>query len=615
MTVREAVRRALDLLTNRDRRLLAISMMIQMATSALDLVGVLLIGLVGALAVTTVQSQPPPAAVTSISDMLGLDELSSQQLVGLLALGAAVILLAKSIASSILTRRVLMFLANRQALVSARLTTALLSQPLTFVQQRPSQETAYALVTGAGAATIGILGQMVIAVSELALLVVLGVALLFISPLVALGSIAFFAVIAFGLQRALGGWSARVGRVMGEADIASLNAVQEALGAYREIVVANRRSYYVDRIQDLRWKAAKVAADSQYIGLFPKYLFEAALVFGGFALAAILFATQDSVVAMGTLALFLAAGTRVMPSLLRLQGATLGMRGAAGTARSTFVLAEDLGVSDNGHPEPSLVMPDMSGPGHSGFPGFSPTVELERVSFAYPGATAPALCDISLRIESGMSVGLVGRSGSGKTTLADVILGVLEPESGRASLAGERPMQAVRRWPGAVAYVPQSVLLVNESVRSNVALGLPPEAIDDTLVWEALERAHLAQVVQSRQEGLYTLVGEGGVQLSGGQRQRLGIARALYTQPRLLVLDEATSSLDAETESAITQMIDELEGQVTTIVVAHRLSTVRQVDVLVYLDEGSVQASGSFEHVLARVPALQRQARLMGLGN
>jgi ABC-type multidrug transport system fused ATPase/permease subunit len=583
-----------------------------MSTSLLDLIGVLLIGMVGALAVTTVQSQPPPTAVVRVADFFGLEDLSDQALVSVFAAAAAVVLLTKSIFSSYLTRRVLVFLANRQALVSARLSKELLSRPLTFVQKRSSQETAYALIAGAGAATSQILGQLVIVATELALLVVLAGALLFFSPLVAIGSIVFFAVVAFALQRAMGGWAARVGAIAARADIASLNAVQEALSAYREITVSNRRSLYVERIQELRWQAAKVMADTQFIGMFPKYMFEAALVVGGFALAGYLFTTQDSVAAVGTLAIFLAAGTRVMPSLLRLQGAALVLRGAAGAAGPTFELADELANPLDAPPAPveSSRIKDRIWEGN---PGFSPTLRLDKIDVRYPGAAELALEGVSLSVEAGSSLALVGRSGAGKSTLADVLLGVLQPESGTALLGGLPPSQSVEEWPGGIAYVPQDVVLANGTIRSNVALGLPDDAIDDDLVWEALERAHFADFLREQREGILTEIGERGVRLSGGQRQRLGIARALYTRPRLLVLDEATSALDAETEQAIARTIDELEGDVTTVIIAHRLSTVRTVDEVVYLENGRVHARGTFEDVLRCVPAFQEQARLMGL--
>jgi ABC-type multidrug transport system fused ATPase/permease subunit len=587
-------------------------MLIQMATALLDLAGVLLIGLVGALAVTTVQSQPPPPMVARLADIVGLGGLTSKELIGVLAGAAAVVLLTKSVLSSYLTRRVFVFLANRQALVSARLCRELLSRPLSFVQQRSSQQTAYALVAGAGAATVQILGQLVIIVTEAALLVVLALALLFLSPWAAVGAIAFFAVVAYALQRAMGGWAARTGTVLARADIASLDAIQEVMAAYREVTVSHRRAFYVDRIQALRWDAARVGADVQFLGMFPKYMFEAALVIGGFALAGVLFATQDAVVAVGTLALFLAAGTRVMPSLLRLQGAALWLRSASGVAAPTFELAEALGHPGDAEvppTDPTVVRERI----RRGNPDFSPAVHLDHVTVSYPGAAIPAIADVSLDVPAGTSLAIVGPSGAGKSTLTDVLLGVLTPDDGTALIGGLSPERSVEEWPGAIAYVPQDVVLANGTIRANVALGLPGSAIDDELVWEALERAHLSDFLREQRDGLDTLVGENGMLLSGGQRQRLGIARALYARPRLLVLDEATSALDAETERSISEMINQLEGDVTTVIVAHRLSTVRSVDLLVYLDGGRVCASGTFDEVLALVPAFERQAQLMGL--
>ncbi len=612
MTVRQAIRSSLGLLSRRDRRLLGISIAIQMATSLLDLAGVLLLGLVGALAVTVVQSQPPPATISALVDALGLGDLSSQQLIVAFTAAAAGVLLTKSVVSSYLTRRVLVFLANRQALVSARLTKALLERPLTFLQKRSSQETAYALIQGAGQATFQILGQFTIAVTETTLLTVLAIALLLLDPWVTLGSIAFFAIVAFGLQRAMGGWASRLGREGATADIASLNAVQEALTAYREVSVTNRRTLYVERIQALRWQAAKVAADMMFVGMLPKYVFEAALVIGGFALAGALFATQTAVAAVGTLALFLAAGSRVTPSLLRLQGAALGLRSSAGNAGPTFSLAEDLD-----HPLETLATGAESASIRStiarGYPDLHASIRLQEAAFTYPGATAPAVVDASIVVEPGQSLALVGSSGAGKSTLADLILGVLQPDAGTVTIGGEPPAAACERWPGGVGYVPQEVVLANASVRENVALGLPLDAIDDDLVWMALRRAHLADYLRGQRDGLDTAIGEGGVKLSGGQRQRLGIARALYSRPRLLVLDEATSALDAETEAAITATITELEGDVTTVIVAHRLSTVRHADIVVYLEGGRLMGVGTFDQIRAKVPAMARQAELLGL--
>ena len=612
MTVIEAAREALALLTGRDRRLLRLSVVIQMSTAVLDLVGVILIGLVGATAVTTVQSLPPPPAVDHLASLVGLQDLSDQALVVVRAASAALVLLTKSVVSSLLTRRVFVFLANRQALVSARLSRELLARPYTFVQMRSSQETAFALINGAAAATLQLLGQLVVAVTELALLVILGLGLVIISPTVAIGAICFFAIIALGLQRAMGGWATRVGTQAAEADIQSLSAVQEALTSYREITVTDRRDLYVARIQSLRWQAAKVTADLLFIQMLPKYLFEGALVIGGFGLAIFLFSTQDSVAAVGTLALFLAAASRVMPSLLRLQGAALGLRSSAGTAAPTFELAFALGRPE-GDPEPARSAEVIRRQIEIGYPSFASSVRLDAVCVTYPSADERALANVTLEVPEGGSIALVGKSGSGKSTLADVILGVIVPDSGTASLGGVPPSDALRLWPGAIGYVPQDVVIVSGTIRENVALGLPADAIDDDLVWLALERAHLSTFLREDRQGLDTILGERGLRISGGQRQRLGIARALYTRPKLLVLDEATSALDAETEQQVSRTIADLGGEVTSVIIAHRLSTVRNVDRVFYLDNGRIAASGTFAEVRRSIPSFANQASLMGL--
>ncbi len=613
MTVREVLRASLRLLERRDRRLLALAIAIQMTTALLDLLGVVLIGAVGALSVTSLQGQAPPRRVATVLSALRLDSLSQAALIAALGGAAALVLLAKSVISPLLMSRVLRFLTRREVAVSARMTRELLSRPLTFVQRRSTQETAAALIQGTTSATTVALGQMTVAAAETALLVVLSVALLVVNPLLALGVIAFFGLVGIGLQRVLGRRTAQRGTERVRADIASLRTLQEVLGAYREVTVADRRSFYVDRVEDLRAESTRASADQQFVNILPKYVSEAALVLGAFALAAVLFGTQPIGVAAGSFALFLAGATRVMPSLLRLQTATLTIRAVAGSAARTYALAEDLekggrlGTSGRNTAQPTPVLDERS--------DFRPVIDMRNVRFTYPGADGPALQDICLAVRAGRSVALVGRSGAGKSTLADVILGVLEPEEGTVTVSGVPPGGAVKRWPGRIGYVPQDVMLADESVRNNVALGLPRDLIDDDLVWEALRRAHLADYIGTQPEGLDTPIGERGLRLSGGQRQRLGIARALFTRPRLLVLDEATSSLDAETEQAITQMLDDLAEDVTTVIVAHRLSTVRHVDRVVYLEDSRIKAIGTFDDVCAEVPALQRQAELMGLAS
>lgn len=604
MTARRTVAASLRLLSPRDRRLLGLAVALQMATAMFDLVGVAVIGAIGYLAMLSVAGQPPGGRLARILSALPV-EISDPKLVAVLAGLAAALLITKDIVNPLLLRRIQRFLARRETLVATRLTAELLSRPLSYLHRRSSQETAVALLEGTNWAVQIVLGQAVVAASETTLLVALVTVILVINPAVAVGVITFFTLVGFALYRVRGHRVARLGAQRRRAAIASLTAVQEAIGTYREIVVTNRRSFYVNRIGDLRAQAAEAGAGLQLANVLPKYVVEGALVVGTFALAGVLFTTQPTAVAAGTFALVLASATRVMPSLLRLQTAALAIASAGASAQPTYQLADDLDRMSEAPATHQIAGPPAS--------SFLPHIELVDVSVTHPGAAAPAIQGIDLAAGPGTTIALVGRSGAGKSTLADLLLGVLQPDTGTVAVGGLPPSDAVQRWPGSLAYVPQDVMVIHGSVRANVALALPRELVDDEMVWDALRRARLKDYVRSQPLGLDTEVGERGLRLSGGQRQRLGIARALFTRPRLLVLDEATSALDAETEQAVTDMLSELHGDVTTVIIAHRLSTIRHADLVVYLDKGSVLARGTFDEVCDRVPALRRQAALMGL--
>ena len=616
--IRPAVKSSLNLLPRPQRIRLAGATGFQMSLSFLDLLGVALIGTVAAIAASGVGAQyAVPAPIERILRALGLEGLTVSQLTVVFALLAVGVLILKTFLQAVISRWIFRFLANRQAEVSAELARNFLQRPLLFVQRWTTSEAIYALGSGVGAATVAVLGSAITIISEISLFVILLVALFTVDFVTALVAVLLFAVVIAISHQILSRKSQRNAQVMTDASIATLTAVSEALETYRETSVLNRREMYVARYRGLVGRYAQATASNQFIVEMPKFVLEATLYLAVVILGVAQFLLNKNLTeAATTTAVFLAAGLRLVPALLRLQGAGITIRNAAVSAQPTYYLADALEATSGTSQllpgvtlEPAAIRSRIA----AGHGDFDATISVNAVTVSYEHGTPPALSEVSLRAPAGSSVALVGSTGAGKSTLADVIIGALEPDSGSVTISGVSPREAIAMWPGAVAYVPQSVALVAGAVRDNVALGLPRDAVDDNMVWEALERAHLADFLREHREGLDTYIGERGIRLSGGQRQRLGIARALYTRPRLLVLDEATSALDSETEQAIVQTLDELEGDVTTVTVAHRLATVRRADQLLYLEFGNAVAQGTFEEVRSMAPDFDRQAALLGL--
>lgn len=605
------VERSAALLSRRDRFALALAAIAQVFVALLDLMGIVLIALVVAAA-TGQQEDGTQSPVFRFADSVLPLDMSSFWVAAL----AAFSLILKSVLSLILIRMTYRFLAHRQAKVAERLAERLLTGSILDFQQRSSQETAFALTAGVNAATVNTLGPAMVIFSEFALVAILSAGLLLLDPLIAVFALSFFGALALFLHLSLGNLAERLGDQYRAADVDSVQSLQEALRAYREISVGGRRALFIGRFVEARWRSAQVQADVFVLSQAGKYLFEVGLVVGGALLLAWLGLTKGASGGLALLAIFLVAASRLVPSLLRMQGALASIRNSAGLAATTFTIHESMTCNRSDFARQSALEISaqvLNAAVRANHQGFRANVLLRDVCLTYPGLSEPTLRDICLSIVEGQSVALVGPSGSGKSTLADIILGVLDPTTGSSLVSGCPSREAAVAWPGAMAYVPQDVAILSGTIRENVALGVPSDQIKDDLVSWALEQVRLSGLVITARDGLHTAVGEHGVNLSGGQRQRLGLARALYSRPRLLVLDEATSALDAETEATITKTLETLRGQVTVVMVAHRLTTVRNVETLVYLDRGQILGVGTFEDMRKMVPAFGNQARLLGL--
>jgi ABC-type multidrug transport system fused ATPase/permease subunit len=597
--------RSTRVLSRRDQKRIIAVIFLQISFSILDLIGVALIGIIGALAIRGVSSQAPGDRVSSALEFLNLEGQEFQVQVAFLALGATFLLVLRTLLSILFTRRTLQFLAHRGAMITESLFSKLLSQSLMGIQKRSSQESLYALTNGVSIIVIGVLGTIVSVISDLALLIILSIGVFAVDPTTAILAILFFGLLGFVMYKSLHGRVKTLGSEDYQLTISSNERILEVLGSYRENVVKNRRIFYVREIGDLRKRLAYVQAELSFVPYISKYVIETAVILGAVLIGGFQFIVNDASRAVATLAIFIAAGTRIAPAVLRVQQGAILIKGNLAVATPTLDLIEELSTLN------LTSLPDSSY--QTGHEEFVAQVELRKTSFTYPNNKTPALNSIELKIFPGEHAVLVGSSGAGKTTLVDVILGVIETEEESVSISGMKPLDAILKWPGAMAYVPQDVVITNSTIRENVTMGYESSLIPDDAIWNALKLAQLDEMVESLPKGLNSYVGDRGAKLSGGQRQRLGIARALLTKPKLLVLDEATSSLDGETEANIAEALSALEGDVTVILVAHRLSSVRNSQKVIYLHEGRVISQGPFEHVRKEVPDFDKQAKLMGL--
>jgi ATP-binding cassette subfamily C protein len=598
------IKKSLNLLDSPTKKKYVFVSLLQVLLSVLDLISVALVGVIGALSVRGVQSQAPGDRTRSVLEFLKLDGFSFQSQVMLLALGTVLLLVIKTVSSIAITKLTLRFLAHRSSGITRELVINVLSQPLSRVYARGAHELHYVLGPGVNGVVLGILGVAATVIADTSLLIVLGIGLAVLSPTIAITSLVFFGIVALILHLMIRKHAVNTGQVILESEVNSGRLISEALDLYRELYVRNRRLDYARAISNVRYSSAMAQAEQTFLPNISKYVLEISVIVGSVVIAGIQFITQTATVALAGLGLFIIAGGRIAPALMRLQQSAMNIESRAASLDATLETIKVFESFDRG--AESEAEPNLS---HS---GFDPSIDIKNLSFGFD-ESEDFLKNINLNIPSGSKVAIVGPSGSGKTTLINLVLGLLEPSHGEVLISGRTPLSAIIEWTGGIAYVPQEVKLIGGTFRENIELGTHFPFSRNEALQTSLEKSNLVELVSQLPEGLDTQIGQSGYQLSGGQKQRLGLARAFYTNPKLIILDEATSALDSATENDITNALESLRGDVTLIVIAHRLSTVRNADFVIYLNQGQVVARGSFNEVRQQVPDFDRQANLMGL--
>lgn len=596
--------RILSIISKRDRFLLGIQAFTQIMLNILDLVGVALIGIVGALSVNGISSRTPGTRVSSFLELVHLNNFTLQKQVAILGATAVFLLVTKTLISLFLMKRTLYFLGRKCSDISKKAIQRLLNLPLLEIQKFSSQDVIYNVTVGVNSLILSALGLSIALIADFSLFIILLIALILVNPAIALTSGLFFSIVVITLYKAMHKQAQQLGQIDRLYSIEENEKLLEVLSSYRESVIKNRRSYYADYVGQIQEKKSRAQADRTLMPNISKYVVESALLLGTLGITAFQFIMQDALHAIATLSIFLAAGSRIAPAALRIQQGLLQIKTGIGAGLPTINFIKYL--------ENFPIASNYSVKFNNIHNGFEPVVKVDKLNLKYE-SSGFSLKDISLEISRGESVALVGASGSGKTTLVDIILGLISPDSGSVTISGETPQKAIQKWDGAIAYVPQDVFVINKTIRENLTLGYESNLVPDDSINFALDTASLNDFVNALPSGVNTEVGERGASLSGGQRQRLGIARALITDPHLLVLDEATSALDGETELRIAESINKLKGKCTVIMIAHRLSSIRNADKVIYMDGGRILAIGTFAQVRTQVPDFDKQAGIMGL--
>lgn len=597
------IRKTLSFMSVRQRVVFFALVIAKAISSVLDIVGIALIAFITGLAANNLDPETPVEIIGFTLPIV------SQETLVMLVIGVLIVFALKAAIAVSLGKVIAVFLARVESQKATEIARFLLSGNLNDLHRFSKGEIIWAAMGSTSSAFSGLLTNISIFISEGTLLVLIATTFFLASPMASVFVFVYFAGIVIMIQGIVAKASKRAGIDSAEGAAASMVTLDDTIGAYREITIANKQPFYIDKFSKSRYRMASSLGASSFLSGMPRYIVETALMLGVVIFVGFQFLTGQLATGLITVGVFLTGGVRIMASLLPLQNAMVGTKIQVEQSQLALQILAEAREAINTLDEASQQkVSETEISSHAETPL---DVVMQNVGFTYPDASTPALDDVSLDIASGQHVAFIGPSGAGKTTLVDLILGLIEPSSGYLKVGDESLDHHKLIERGLVSYVPQNPGIVSGSIAENVALGTELSDIDVDRVMRAIDAAHLSEFVAALPEGIFSSVGNQADALSGGQIQRLGLARALYTNPRLIVLDEATSALDAGSEAYISESIAALGNDVTVIVIAHRLSTVQHSDIVFVVDGGKIIASGSFSHLRKTVPMVAEYVKLM----
>jgi ABC-type multidrug transport system fused ATPase/permease subunit len=580
------------------RRILSREQKVKLALSA---VGSIVLGLLDSLAIAIVLPLVDVATGTGanstpihiVEDLLGTHNLDSLRVP--LSIVLVALFVVKDVGSMCFTWWSATFINTQRVLLSARILERYLTSPYTEMSRRSSAELMRTMDASVlQVFTYTITGLINLTASIFAVATVL-VMLFLLAPVPTGALVVYFFIAAWLYLRLVRKRASRAGERLNESSRQGWRTAFAALGGMKEVNLRGSHRHFVDGFRDAQLEGAYAGRSAMVLNILPSYVLEICFISAvGIVMALSSNPTHGNSSALASIALFVAAGFRVLPSITSILSSISSIRIGGDSVEVVAKELDALGVTQ----ESNALQARRSARDAATRPPRSVAwteLTVEDISFTYPDTDEPVLRDVSLTIPRGRSLAVVGPSGAGKTTLVDIILGLHAPQEGRIAIDGFDVTSRPPWWRALLGYVPQDVYILDATLAENVAFDVPRHAIDPARLATALQRAQLDEVVGRLPDGVDTWLGERGVRLSGGQRQRVGIARALYRQPQLLVLDEATSALDNETEHQIAATMRALRDEVTMVIVAHRLSTVRTADQVAFLSGGMVEDIGTFD--------------------
>jgi ABC-type multidrug transport system fused ATPase/permease subunit len=580
-------------------------------TSLLETFGIALVGPFIALATNT-KLIYQNSKLNSIYNQYHFD--SEVQFILLLGIAVVIILYLKAFLGFQVQKYIFKFGFTQEANLRSRLMNAYLEVPYVFHLSRNTAVSIQLIINETRTFANRVLMPILFSASNFTVILFLSI-LLLKTDLIATASMLLVLLIVSYVLYQFKDRIARWGKELHEADIEMMRIINHGLGSFKETRVIGCESFFENQLSEQAKKFKISVTAYNAFSALPRYTLEPILVtfLVGFT-STYLILDRSSENLAATLGVFGMTSIRLLPA------ASNFMQSIGEIKNTSFVIdrlywdfkeLEKNEVSQNKKRRSRNVDLDLRESevvntkyllkcpsNYLDSINFDKNVSLDKIFYQYPNCTEPALQDISLAINKGDSIGLIGRSGAGKTTLVDVILGLLIPDSGDIKVDGKSVINNLRAWQNLIGYIPQTIFLIDDTIERNIAFGIPDEQIDRQKLKNAISAAQLDELIERLPDGIKTAVGERGIRLSGGQRQRVGIARALYHEREILVLDEATAALDNETENLVTESIKALSGKKTMIIIAHRLSTIEHCDRIYLMEKGQIVKSGSYQEVV-----------------